>query len=282
LKCLFLPGLIDIAANHPNADLESHVDDFSVIAIARYASDVFSTVHAMLFDLAKFLTVDLGMLFAPSKVFVVSNSGILAKRAARSFGAYGGDAVKSITRLGIPYSSGKKLTAGALNVRLPKATKRSSCLALLTHSAAPCPRLFYGGILPAADYGTECIGASLAMRKKLSAQAMRSHHLPARLSSNAIVWHILSLGRHKWPFIDLAVRPIQRLAREWWYSTDRHSVAASANILTPPQLIEAHGSSILMSSHDLASDQSPVSIALHALRSFNFVPLFELYTWLIT
>ena len=120
------------------------------------------------------------------------------------------------------------MTAAAMNARMPKAAKRSHRLAFLTKSIAPCPRLFYGGILPAADYGADVIGASIKSRKKLSADAMRAHHLPARLSSNAIIWHILYLRRHKWPMIDLGVKPVERLAWEWWCSTDLHSVVASA------------------------------------------------------
>ena len=40
LKCLFLRGLVQVAEDHPNADLDTHVDDFSVIAISKFASDL--------------------------------------------------------------------------------------------------------------------------------------------------------------------------------------------------------------------------------------------------
>ena len=90
-----------------------------------------SVMHAALFDLSAFLVIELGMMFAPGKCFIISNNQQCSLIAQRSFGEFGGQAAQHVSRLGVPYSINKKLTKAVISKRVRPAILRSHKLKIL-------------------------------------------------------------------------------------------------------------------------------------------------------
>jgi len=81
-------------------------------------------------------------------------------------------------------------------------------------------KLFFGGTLPSANYGTETVGMTKGNVVKLCASAARSLRLPKDMSHNPIAWSILSSGATLYPAAHLNALPAIRYARELWLATD--------------------------------------------------------------
>ena len=239
LKLYFMDGIKQVVKKNSHTDIVLQVDDFITSTYANTRDQALRNIHSVVQDVVALVEVDLMMKFAPDKSFVLSNDKELAEKATQLLGRYGGHAEKQAQRLGIPSAAGKRICRKPQDARVKKALRRTSRISRMARAIRSnktrAARLFFGGTMPAADYGIEVIGMNPSNITKLSTAAMSSMALPPRIAANPLAWTIISHGSIRMPAVTVAVAPAVRLAREMWLGTD--SAYAHADVIRPPELV---------------------------------------------
>jgi len=272
LKLHMIDYVKDLIEQNKQVYINIMVDDFMLSVIADTANLCLINMHKAYAMVVEMIKVDLDMQLAEDKLFICSNQCELARRANKLMGHGDNRVTASVQRLGTSISAGKALKTKAQSSRVKKALRRAPRISALARAAKlPGHRLFFGGLQPAADYGSETVGMPVSRSRKLASAAFASMRLPRHMANNHIAWAIVASSatsiRH--PEIKHMVDPAVRYVREWWEASDKELV--KDDTLTLPELV-----SFAQDEIDFAAQNHKISwaylssspIAL-AVRGFN-------------
>ena len=273
LKVYCVVQIRGVNRRNPTVRIAVMVDDFLLGAVGSSALEVLLILHAAFVDLIDSIEVRLKMQFASDKFFVVSNCQSLARRMLALLAPHSTTLAPDILRLGVPFGGGKKLSSKAQNIRVGAACRRNPRISTLARaSGISAGRLFYGGTMPAASYGSEVVGMSKANTTRLCSAAASSLILPRGTFHCPIAWSVISKGGTVFPAATLNAGPAVRYALELWETTD--GALKKDSTLSLPFLVEAFEKQL--SWLDAASRtnaqiaSSPIALAICSFRAAGF------------
>jgi len=270
LKAYFVVDFRLIVRNHSQVSIAIMVDDFILGAVGDTMNEAFIKLYAALAHLIDTVQCGLKMQFASDKLFVLSNARALATRVAKLLVAFGGQAVDQVQRLGVPFAAGKPLMAGPQNQRVANALKRRIRITMLANAASlSAGRLFFGGLLPAANFGAEVVGMTTVNAKALTSAAADSLLMPRKLKHNPIAWKLVGRKSTVMPMASINAMPALRYSREVWETSDK--AYRRSDTITLPSLVSSFNAEMawLDASHRTHRQCacSPLALAISSFRA---------------
>ena len=278
LKVYMVVDLRRVKTLNPDIPFGVHVDDFLITAVGKNRKELLNNLMKFLAHLFDAMTNVLHLVFAADKIFVLCNTKGIAQTVVDCLGKLGGSVASTVNRLGIPFSAGGKMHSYDQRIRVQKALgrkNRTDMLARAVNTSKGASVLFFGGTLPAANFGAETVGMPKGAIKSLVSAAASSLKMARRLTHSPIAWAVITSKKLRNPEASILAMPVLRYAREWWLATDKDYV--THDTLSPPKLVSAFVSEIkwLCEQHRTHSQMmcSPLAIAIKAAdelgMSFN-------------